>query len=461
MKAAGDSPLRPRSVDSSIVGQSRILLLAGFGGLLAIMALAGLDAVQILREIQTRNDRIQREFVERSRVLGQMRSELYVSGTYVRDYLLEPDVQNAAAYRADLHRVRHRMEADLNHLAELTAGQRPPLIDTLRLTLADYWQVLDPVFRWTPEQRHEQGYIFLRDRVFPRRTALFGIADQIGRIDEQQLQLGNQRVAALFSQFRNRMILALLVALGTGLFLATFSSRSILRLERDARAKYVDIVAARQELKDLSARMASAQEDERRAISRELHDEVGQSLSAVLLGLSNMTAAVPPAVAQQLAPYVGEMRRLTESSIRSIRNMALLLRPSMLDDIGLLPALQWQARETAQRTGLVVHVAAAELPEDLPDAYKTCIYRVVQEALHNVTRHAGAKQVRITVQVEDGRLKLVIQDDGRGFDPQTARGLGLLGMQERVTHLEGAFDVRSTPKGTLLSVELPWRREQA
>lgn len=448
-----------RSADSSIVGQSRILLLAGFGGLLALMALAGLDAVNILREIQTRSDRLEREFVERSRVLGQMRSELYVSGTYVRDYLLEPDVQNAAAYRADLNRVRRRMEQDLHRLGELTASQQMPLIGTLRMTLADYWQVLDPVFRWTPEQRHQQGYIFLRDRVFPRRTALFDIADQIGRIDEQQLQLGNQRVAEIFQQFRKRMVAALLVALGTGLFLATFSTRSILRLERDARAKYVDIVAARQELKELSARMASAQEDERRSISRELHDEVGQSLSAVLLGLSNMTAAVPPEIAQQLAPQVSEIRRLTESSIRSIRNMALLLRPSMLDDLGLLPALQWQARETAQRTGLVVHVAAARLPEDLPEAYKTCIYRVVQEALHNVTRHAGARQVRVTVQADGGRLKLVIQDDGRGFDPHTSRGLGLLGMQERVTHLDGTFEVRSTPKGTLLSVALPWGQE--
>lgn len=450
----------PRLPDSSIIGQSRLLLLAGFGGLLAIMALAGLDAVHILREIQTRNDRLQREFVERSSVLGQIRSELYVSGTYVRDYLLEPDIENAAAYRADLDRVRRRMDEDLRHLAQLTGTQGPPLIGTLRMTLADYWQVLDPVFRWSPEQRHAQGYLFLRDRVFPRRTALFDIADQIGRIDEQQLRLGNQRVAELFQQFRSRMVTALLVALGTGLFLATFSTRSILRLERDARAKYVDMVAARQELKELSARMASAQEDERRSISRELHDEVGQSLSAVLLGLSNMAAALSPAAAQQMTPYVVEIRRLTESSIRSIRNMALLLRPSMLDDIGLLPALQWQARETAQRTGLVVHVAAAQLPEDLPEDYKTCIYRVVQEALHNVTRHAAARQVRITVQVDGGRLKLVIQDDGRGFDPHTSRGLGLLGMQERVTHLDGTFDVRSTPgKGTLLSVDLPLRRE--
>jgi signal transduction histidine kinase len=448
-------------VDASTPGQSRIWLLAGFGGLLAIMAVGGIDAVHILREIQTRNDRIQREFVERSRVLSQLRSELYLSGTYVRDYLLEPDVQNATGYRADLDHVRGRMGQDLDHLARLTAAQQPPLLGKLNATLADYWQVLEPVFQWTPGQRQEQGYVFLRDRVFPRRTALFDIADQIARIDEQQLQVGNQLVAELFQQFRNRMVAALLIALGTGFFLAAFSTRSILRLERDAQAKYIDIVAARGELKELSARMASAQEDERRSISRELHDEVGQSLSAVLLGLSNMTAATPPNVAAQLAPYVSEIRRLTELSIRSIRNMSLLLRPSMLDDLGLLPALQWQARETAQRTGLIVHVAAAQLPEDLPEAYKTCIYRVVQEALHNVTRHAAAQQVRISVQPVNAHLKLVIQDDGRGFDPQFSRGLGLLGMEERVTHLGGTFEVRSTPtKGTLVSIDLPLENQR-
>jgi signal transduction histidine kinase len=140
--------------------------------------------------------------------------------------------------------------------------------------------------------------------------------------------------------------------------------------------------------------------------------------------------------------------------------MALLLRPSMLDDLGLIPALKWQARETSKNTPLHVTVdvaMAAELDSDgLPDEYKTCIYRVVQEALHNCARHSRASTVRIRVERERDRLLLDIQDDGQGFDVRQTKGLGLLGIQERVTHLGGKCEVRSQPgHGTSLSVELP------
>jgi signal transduction histidine kinase len=136
--------------------------------------------------------------------------------------------------------------------------------------------------------------------------------------------------------------------------------------------------------------------------------------------------------------------------------MALLLRPSMLDDLGLVPALQWQAREVSKRTGMRVDIAAQNVSDHVSEEHKTCIYRVVQEALNNCSKHAGAHMVRVTVREEKARLLLAIQDDGRGFESQIERGLGILGMEERVTHLHGSFHVDSKPgEGTLLSIELP------
>jgi signal transduction histidine kinase len=136
--------------------------------------------------------------------------------------------------------------------------------------------------------------------------------------------------------------------------------------------------------------------------------------------------------------------------------MTLLLRPSMLDDFGLVPALEWQAREVSKRTGLRVHVTAAETPEELPDEHKTCIYRVVQEALHNCSRHAQARNVRVVVSQGLAKILLSVEDDGRGFDAGRVRGLGLVGMQERVHHLGGEFEVHSEPgHGTRVAVELP------
>ena len=158
----------------------------------------------------------------------------------------------------------------------------------------------------------------------------------------------------------------------------------------------------------------------------------------------------------QMENEVTALRRIVEGTVRMVRNITLLLRPSMLDDLGLIPALEWQAREVSRQTGLRVDVAAGGVSDQLPEEFKTCIYRVVQEALHNAARHAGAGSVRIVAQQEPRRLLLSVQDDGRGFDVKRSRGLGLLGMEERVAHLGGTLQLVSEPgSGTLISVILP------
>jgi signal transduction histidine kinase len=151
-----------------------------------------------------------------------------------------------------------------------------------------------------------------------------------------------------------------------------------------------------------------------------------------------------------------------ENTVRTIRNMSLLLRPSMLDDLGLIPALRWQAREVSRQTCMDVTVSTDLVSDDLPDEYKTCIYRVVQEALHNCSSHSNATAVRIKVLQEPQRLALSIRDNGKGFDVKQSKGLGLLGIEERVAYLGGKCDVHSEPgSGTLLAIELPFTEEQS
>src|SRR6266851_112185 len=434
--------------------QSRLVLWAGFGGLLLLMAFGGIDSIRQLRQIQSRTEEVQREYVDRDRLLHEIRSDLYVSGTYVRDYLLEPEPQMAQSHLADLDRVRQDMDAALAKYAQILtpAGTGPFL--ALNRALVGYWLVLDPVFKWNPEQRRARGFAFLRDEVLPRRVQMLSIADQIVDVNERQLAVRNQRVAELYTQLGRRLALTLLITLALGFALAAFCVNRILTLERESQQRYSEIEQAREALKELSARLLEAQEQERRSISRELHDEVGQSLSALLVGLTNLTASAPPGMREDLQRQVLALRSLAETSMAAVRNMALLLRPSMLDDLGLVAALQWQARETSRRTGLVVNVAANDVSEDLPEGHKTCVYRVVQEALHNISRHAGAHSVLIEVRDEPHQLHLTVQDDGRGFRPQQERGLGMLGMQERVTHLGGSFQVQSEPgHGTKLEVD--------
>jgi signal transduction histidine kinase len=439
-----------------VFSRSRIALAFGFGGLLSIMALAGIDALRVLGHFRRSDQQIRQRYLAENHVLNDIRSDVYVSGTYVRDYLLEPEPQRAEVYRSNLEQVRKHMEAALASYGRQVPPAGFEQYAALRTELNGYWGILAPIFQWDATERRRSGYSFLRDEVFPRRQSMLAVASQIADLNDQQLDAGNQQVVSLLVNFQTRLLLTLLAALALGVGLALFTMRKILGLEAQARLQYGEVAEARTQLKELSARLVQAQEEERRSLSRELHDEVGQALSAVLIELRNLSTGLTIRSEEQSRRHVETIKGLVENTVGVVRNMALLLRPSMLDDLGLIPALKWQARETSKSTSIDVSVAAELDSDELPDEYKTCIYRVVQEALHNCARHSRATSVRIRVEQEGDRLRLSIHDDGQGFDALHTKGLGLLGIQERVARLGGDCQVHSRPgSGTTLSIELP------
>jgi len=451
----GSVELSGRGLRTTLL-DSRFILMAGFGGLLLLMAFAGIDSIITLRQIQNSNDQIREEFLWRTRMLERIRSDVYLSGTYVRDYLLEPEPGKAEGHRLSLLQKRADIDSALASYRRLLSRQETSPFQGLTEQLSAYWKVLEPVFQWNAAARREHGYTFLRDEVFPRRMAMLSIADQIAGITESQLNAGKVRVATTFSSFRERLSVTIGMTIALGLILAAFTTRRILRLESETAHRYHEIAVARGELQQLSARLVEAQENERRSISRELHDEVGQALTGILLEMANLSTRIRSGNLAAVETQANEVKKLIEDSLGVVRNMALLLRPSMLDDLGLVPALQWQAREVSKRTGVRVRVSSAGVSEDLPEGHKTCIYRIVQEALHNCVQHAGARLVKVTVTQESGRIQLEIQDDGKGFNAREERGMGLLGMQERVSYLGGSFLVESEPgRGTVVSIALP------
>ena len=227
--------------------------------------------------------------------------------------------------------------------------------------------------------------------------------------------------------------------IGAALALSLVTGRRLMRLEAEARA--------------LSAQVVQAQEQERRAIARELHDEIGQALSGLLLDVGKAARAADPSEVLVQLHAIAERAGRT---VDAVRRMALSLRPSMLDDLGLVAALEWQAREVGHRTGLDVQVRAEDSAGDLPDAYRTCIYRVAQEALQNCARHACAKHVRIGLDRVANAVILRVEDDGKGFLANRTRGLGLLGMEEELDQLRGRVRVQSEPgHGTRVTAEIP------
>lgn len=440
--------------------RARQILVLGFGGLLTLMALAGVDSLAVLRQIRARSGQIRSRYLIRNRSLEQIRSAVYLSGTYTRDYLLDPEEGTLQSHRARLEALQKEAAAALQTYAATLESHESMPFRELETDIAAYWKFLDGVFAWSPGEKAEKRNIFFYELV-PRRVSMLQVADKIAGINDRDLTVGEEKLTEVFDQLRLRLAVILGLTLGGGFLFAAIATRMVLRLERALQASYEQSLDAREELKSLSARLVALQEDERRAISRELHDEVGQSLSALLVEVGNIAAATP-SESQRFRRHLESIRRLAESSVSVVRNMSLLLRPSMLDDFGLVPAVEWQARETHKRTGLRVHVDADEAADQMPEAYRTCVYRVVQEALHNASRHAHAGHVEIAVRIGSGMIRLSVQDDGVGFDAAQVRGLGLLGMEERVTHLGGRFRIESAPgRGTTLLVELPWSAEPA
>jgi len=424
----------------------------GFGGLLLIMAAAGAGALLFLHSLSTSDAELERHFFARNRTLERIRSSIYLSGTFARDSLLAPEPSGANAQIATLAALRRETEGALEDYAKSLEPEEQEPFRTLRREVDSYWNILDRTFSWTPAERSRNRYAFFYEELVPRRTSMLQIADRVAALNDQAFKRGNDKVSQMVARLQLGVSVMIVVTLLGGALLAGLTIFHILRLENEAALRLDESVRARGSLQELSAKLVRAQEDERRALSRELHDEVGQAFSAILMETENVLDLKP---ADGVPAHLESIRSLAERGVNEVRNMTLLLRPSMLDDFGLVPALNWQGRETAKRTGLRVHVFAEEM-EDLPEEHKTCIYRVVQEALNNAARHAQASAIQVSVKSAPNSIRVSVQDDGSGFDPVRTRGLGMLGMEERVRHLGGTFDIESQPgRGTLVKVELP------
>jgi len=453
----------PRSDISEVVPspprlRPLLVLTVGFGGLIAFILAAAIGTVVQLDRVRTDDTRIRQAFTARLQSLEQIRSQIYLSSTDVRDFLLSPDAGSAAVQRAGILSIQRQIRTALDRYAQSVDPAEQDAFQALRSEIDGWWQVLGTAFDWTPAQRSRQRYTFFYEQLVPRRTTMLQIADRIEAINESGLNRAEDRLAASAENLRGSLLVTFGVALLGGLILAVGTIGVTLRLEREVEKRLQETTEARADLRELSARLVRAQEEERRTLARELHDEVGQSLSAIMmeansLEVSQGDAALHPREVRERLVSIGA---IASRSLNVVRDLALLLRPSMLDDFGLVPALNWQARETAKRTGLNVRVTADEASAGLPDEHKTCIYRLAQEALSNASRHAGARNIRVTVNTDPGLVKFSVQDDGKGFDKRLVRGLGLLGMDERVRRLGGKLSIDTQPgRGTTISAELP------
>lgn len=227
-------------------------------------------------------------------------------------------------------------------------------------------------------------------------------------------------------------------------------------LEHRVAERTAELSRANAALRAMSLRLVEVQEKERRFVAHELHDQLGQTLTGLKLVLEMSLKPTNPAQAESFA----EALRLIDDLMERIRRLSVDLRPHMLDDLGLVPALEWHFRRFGKQTGIQVQLKRTATFSRLPALIETAAYRIVQEALTNVARHSGAKEADVRLWAGDERLRVQVQDRGKGFNAEQAlaarNSTGLAGMRERAELLGGEFTLESSPgSGTLITVELP------
>ena len=429
----------------------------GLGGLLLLILVSVLVASRRAEEIYTQVVQLNTHHQEVEGKLRRLRSDVHLSGIFVRDYLLDQERERAPEYRERLREFRSTTLATLDQLRALeqrgAAGD--DRIASLQAQLDAYWETLDPLFDWSPAEKLTQSARFLRREVLPRREAVLAIAQEIEELNNANLTAQRAAVTRRHAIFRSDLHKLLWQSLLLGTVVALVAVLRLRVLERQSVEQQAIAEEAERQMRRLSHQLVATQEEERKKLSRELHDHVGQTLTALRMELGRIDRLRQPGETP-LAQAVGESRTLVDDVVRTVRDLALGLRPSMLDDFGLQPALEWHVRDFSRRFGLPVELTFSGSFGELSDEHKTCTYRVVQEALTNCVRHSAASRIRLAIRGGFDALELSLSDDGKGLDTARRPGLGLRGIEERVRELGGTLSISGAAgEGTTLTVRLP------
>ena len=357
----------------------------------------------------------------------------------------------------DISDLKRRTEMCSATLIEMLGVKQKPGITALQEGLDRYWSSIQQDLRTASTEQSTERRL---NNVESQPERILDLVERIDGLNEANLTSEEQQIETEQNKLRDFAIAMTIILLLLESSIAGFSTVYMARLDKISLIERKRTEKAERELRHLSNRLVRLQEEERKAISRELHDEVGQILTGLRMELGTLSNRETN---EQFQERLDNAKRLVEGSLRSVRNLALLLRPSMLDDLGLEPAVHWQAKEFSRRYGIAVSVNVEGKLDDLSETLRLCVYRMIQEAMTNCGKHADARHVTIAIALSDSHLTASVRDDGRGFDALTrGQGLGLMGMTERVRALRGRLIVESQPgRGTSIMAELPTSIDQS
>jgi signal transduction histidine kinase len=438
-------------------------VILGFSVTLGVWLVTGYRAAQRMAAVQQEAQQVSARYMRAQELLSTVRAHVLLASVHVRDALLDPNVSNAANYRTqveDAYKVIHAALNEYSPLSEspLTAER----LNGLRQEIEAYYATITDVLEHDLLTPGRDVRAVLRTRLTPRRDLVIRVSEEVHALNRVAFIAQQREMAAIYAAMQRRIWSQLGLALTIGLGIALVSSIYASRLEQRLRRQMQKEAETTSELQRLSAQVITAQERERRIIARELHDDIGQALSAIKVELALAERAIDSGMPAALTLLPA--RTITDNAVQTVRDLSRLLHPAILDDLGLPAAIDAYLKESGLRYGVWATASHESMDGRLPPEVEAAAYRIVQEGVTNVGKHAHATTCRIQLKHVADRLTITLDDDGIGFDPSEVvgaggPGLGLISMRERAVTLGGTFQVDSRRgAGTRLVVELPAER---
>lgn len=419
-------------------------------GLAFTLLVIGAYAAYTVRSVHRMRE-MQSSIVERNRLaslqLIRIQNDLNALGLSLRDMLDGRDGYSMVAWRPALARIRENLENAIAREAQLSAGWRANEQTVyLHTTFSDFWRTVDTMFS-QPSVGASREWI--RTTLQPRQEALTAmVARLLVENNERDSQAALEAEKIYSNIERNAYLL-----LGVSVALIAITGVGLIRANRDVFARVASLA---QERRDLAQQLIASQESTLRSISRDLHDEFGQILTAVGALLRRAGRHAPSSAFES---EVQEVSGVVQGTLEKIRSLSQSLQPVILEEQGLLAAIQWHLVTFERHTGVEVDAHLPDHAVELPAEKAIHVYRILQEALNNVVRHAGVNQAAVRLEASDAMLRLVVEDQGKGIRVNAPAGVGLSAMRERAELVGGSILIGSATAngtGTRIVLEVPW-----
>jgi len=432
-------------------------LALGFGATFGLWLLAGYYFSQRMADVQRESAAVNLRYMEAQEQLSTVRTQVLFGSLHVRDALLDPDPGSVGGYRRRVEETYANVDARLReYVPILNSATERERVDGLRREIDGFRTTLLDVLASDRRQWRTEARLIL-NRLSPRRALVMEVSDKIQTLNRSTFVQQQEALAEIYATTQRRVWETLGLAVAASLAIALLATVYVGRLETDLQGQRRKELQTTRDLQRLSTKLVTVQEEERRTIARELHDEVGQVLMAIKVEIALAQRRIEAAGGP--GRLLDDAESITDGALNTVRDLSHLLHPALLDDLGLPAALDWYLTRFGKRHGITVELLSERMDVRLAPEIEAALYRIVQEAMTNVAKHARAAVAIVYLRRDDEVVLVTIEDNGIGFEPaQARRGLGLIGIRERVAHLQGTVHVDAAPgRGTRLTIGLPAR----